>query len=223
MGQTLEHTSDDTLLAGIAAGQPDALTALFRRRQGDVYRFALHMTGVPAVAEDVTQDTFVIVMRDACRYEPGRSTVTAWLCGIARNCARRRLERERNMGSLVDNEAEAELNAAVLTPDPEGDLTRAERIALLRRAVLALPVRYREVVVLCDLQELSYAEAADALHCAIGTVRSRLHRARGLLSAKLSVLESERPVTARDESRSPSDPGTSSPDPSPVSQKRCLA
>ena len=68
----LERTSDDTLIAGIAAGRPDALTALFRRRHADVYRFALHMSGTAALADDVTQDVFLIVMRDAPRYEAGR-------------------------------------------------------------------------------------------------------------------------------------------------------
>ena len=75
--------------------------------------------------------------------------------------------------------------------DPLADLTRAEGIARVRRAVLSLPLRYREVVVLCDLQELSYAEAAEALACAVGTVRSRLHRGRQMLATKLSALEGE--------------------------------
>ena len=66
------------------------------------------------------------------------------------------------------------------------DLTRREGLETLRRAVQALPRRYREVVVLCDLEEVDYADAAVALGCPIGTVRSRLHRARGLLLEKLS-------------------------------------
>ena len=70
-------------------------------------------------------------------------------------------------------------------PSPLEDLTKAEMIDNVRRAVLSLPERYREVVVLCELQELSYGETAEILGCAIGTVRSRLHRARGLLLAKL--------------------------------------
>jgi RNA polymerase sigma-70 factor (ECF subfamily) len=69
--------------------------------------------------------------------------------------------------------------------DPADDLDRAQRIATIRRAVMTLPLRYREVVLLCDLQELSYHDAAAALHCAVGTVRSRLHRGRALLAAKL--------------------------------------
>jgi RNA polymerase sigma-70 factor (ECF subfamily) len=74
---------------------------------------------------------------------------------------------------------------AVVHPDPIGDLSNAEEIVALRRAVLSLPVRYREVVVLCDLENLSYVDAASALECAVGTVRSRLHRGRALLEAKM--------------------------------------
>jgi len=76
-----------------------------------------------------------------------------------------------------------------------GDLTRAESIEALRQAVLTLPVRYREAVVLCDLQELSYADASAALGCAIGTVRSRLHRGRALLATKLAASVAAQRVT----------------------------
>lgn len=91
----LDAASDDDLLARVASGQAEAFGALFSRRHAVVYRFALHMTGSPAVAEDVTQEVFLAVMRDAGRYEPGHSGVTAWLCGIARNHARRRPGRRR--------------------------------------------------------------------------------------------------------------------------------
>jgi len=182
-----DHAPDEQLLPRIAAGDAQAFALLFRRRQAAVYRFALHMAGTPAVAEDVTQDVFVEVMRAAARYEPGRSTVVSWLYGIARNCARRRIERDRNHESLCDDDDRENVAGLAVHPDPLGELTRAESIARLREAVLSLPVRYREAVVLCDLQELSYAEAADALGCAVGTVRSRLHRGRALLSAKLAA------------------------------------
>jgi len=188
-------TSDDQLLASIAAGAAEAVAALFRRRQADVYRFALHMSGATQVAEDVTQDVFLIVMRDAARYEPGRSTVTAWLCGIARNCVRQRLERDGRWESLDDG-ADAGDSRTAVDADPLDDLARHERVAMLRRAVIALPVRYREVVVLCDLEELSYAEAADVLGCAIGTVRSRLHRARMMLAAKVVALRDATPAAS---------------------------
>src|SRR5436190_24277509 len=97
-----DRTPDDELIARVAQGDGQAFALLFRRRQGEVYRFALHMTGMPAAADDVTQDAFMVVMRTAARYEPGRSGVTAWLCGIARNCARQRLGRERAFQPLED-------------------------------------------------------------------------------------------------------------------------
>lgn len=179
---------DDQLLGRIATGDAEAFTLLFRRRQGDVYRFALHMTASPAIADDVTQETFLAVMRDAGRFEVGRAAVVAWLCGIARNHVRRRLERDRPLQPLDLGADDLELDARLATDDdPLGDLTRAERIKALREAVLTLPVRYREALVLCDLQELSYADAAAAIGCAVGTVRSRLHRGRALLARKLAV------------------------------------
>ena len=177
-----DGTSDDELLARVANGDALAFTALFRRRQADVYRVALLMTGSAAAAEDVTQDVFLAVMQDAKRFEPGRASVAAWLCGIARNHARRRLDRDRRTVQLPERSESTEPVAAV-HPDPLGDLSNAQEIEALRRAVLSLPVRYREVVVLCDLQDLSYEDAASALECAVGTVRSRLHRGRALLEA----------------------------------------
>src|SRR3954468_7755246 len=90
-----DDDSDEQLLARAAEGDVQAFARLFRRRQGQVFRFALHMTGAASVAEDVVQEVFLRVMRDATRFEAGRSAVIAWLCGIARNCARQRLERDR--------------------------------------------------------------------------------------------------------------------------------
>ena len=182
----LESVPDEDLLRRTAAGDAAAFAALFRRRQSDVYRFALHMTGLPAAAEDVTQDVFLALIRDAGRYQAGRATVKAWLAGIARNHARRRLERERGVVQLDEENGEPE---PLVESDPLDALARTERIEALRRAILTLPVAYREAVVLCDLQELTYVEAAAALDCAVGTVRSRLHRGRALLGTKMRVEE----------------------------------
>jgi RNA polymerase sigma-70 factor (ECF subfamily) len=179
----LEAAPDEALLARIAAGEAASLSVLFRRRQQNVYRFALHLTGSPAMADDVTQDVFVTVIREARRFEAGRATVSAWLCGIARNFVRRRLALDHGTASLDD--VEIDIPVAATDADPLADLTNAEAIESLRRAVLSLPLRYREVVVLCDLQETSYGDAAAVLGCPIGTVRSRLNRARALLTAKM--------------------------------------
>jgi RNA polymerase sigma-70 factor (ECF subfamily) len=179
-------TSDDELMAAVSRGDPAAFAALFGRRKGDVYRFALHMTGSPAAADDITQDVFLTVMRDAVRFEAGRATVTAWLCGIARNYARRRTARELTLTTLPGQPGELEARLPAVDPDPVAEIARAERIAAVRRAVLRLPFKYREVIVLCDLQEMSYADAAAGLGCAVGTIRSRLHRGRALLADKLA-------------------------------------
>jgi RNA polymerase sigma-70 factor (ECF subfamily) len=186
MAADADHVSDDELLGRIASGDVDALAELFRRRQQGIYRFVLHLTGSSALADDVTQDVFVTVIREAGRFEPGRSVVPAWLCGIARNSVRRRLALEKGVASL-DGDHDRELDLPVVTPDPLGDLTSAERIESLRRAVLTLPLRYREAIVLCDLQEMSYADAAAAMNCPVGTVRSRLNRGRTMLAARMQA------------------------------------
>jgi RNA polymerase sigma-70 factor, ECF subfamily len=182
-----DRIPDDELVRRTAAGDADAFGALYQRRRPDVYKFALHMTADGGVAEDVVQDAFMTVMREAGRFEPGRGAVTAWLCGIAKNHLRQRLARDRRLEPLAhDDEPEAVTPANVL-----GEIIRAEQVESLRRAILLLPLRYREIVVLCDLQELSYQDAADALSCAVGTVRSRLHRGRALLASKLTAAQAE--------------------------------
>jgi RNA polymerase sigma-70 factor (ECF subfamily) len=171
--------SDEELMAAVAAGDREAFGALYRRRRPDVYRFALHMTGVPAAADDVAQEVFLAVIQDARRYSPARAAVLPWLLGIARNQARRRLS-ERQHDPLPAGSSEP-----AVQPDPLDGMARARQCVALRRALTALPVVYREAVVLCDLQELSYQDAAHVADCAIGTVRSRLHRGRQLLAASM--------------------------------------
>jgi RNA polymerase sigma-70 factor (ECF subfamily) len=187
-----DSLSDDELLSRVAGGDAPAFTALFRRRQGQVYRFALHLSASSSVAEDVTQDVFMTIIRDAGRYEAGRSSVAAWLCGIARNLTLRRLERERVIVPLTRQNGDTGPAAPCVRPDPIGELAQAERVDALRIAIASLPIRYREAVVLCDLQEMSYADAAVVIGCAIGTVRSRLHRGRALLTTKMQAVETGR-------------------------------
>ncbi len=185
-------TNDAELLRLVAAGDDGAFTALYRRRQGGVYRFALQMSGSEAVAEDVTQEVFLALVRDAGNFDPSRGSLAAYLYGIARNHVLRTFQKERHTVALADDAEEAGDAASeflVAQDDPLGDLTRGEMIGRVRAAVLALPAHYREVVVLCELHEQSYAEAAEALGCAVGTVRSRLHRGRAMLIEKLRAQE----------------------------------
>ena len=132
------------------------------------------------MAEDVTQEVFLALLRDWRRYNPKRGSVAAYLLGIGRNHVLRRLERD---GPQAAETAQAEPVSAAKGPLDE--LARGESIEAIRSAVLGLPAHYREVVALCDLEEMRYEDAAAALGCAVGTVRSRLHRAHGLLAERL--------------------------------------
>ncbi|PYQ02800.1 MAG: RNA polymerase subunit sigma-70 [Acidobacteria bacterium] len=176
--------SDHDLLRGMREGDEAAFTALYRRWQGPLYRYALRVSGSTALAEDVTQEVFMALLRRNEGYDPSRGELSSYLHGIARNLARRRLERERGHLPLADEAG---------PDDPLADLVRRERTDLVWEGILGLPLHYREVVVLCDLQGLSYEEAASALGCAVGTVRSRLHRGREQLGVRL---RSARPVPA---------------------------
>jgi RNA polymerase sigma-70 factor, ECF subfamily len=173
--------TDPQLVRRMTGGDEEAFVTLYRRRQGGIYRFALQMSGSAAVAEEVTQEVFLTLLRDAAQYDVERGSVAAYLYGIARNHVLRHLERDRAYVAMEEDVADHLASAE----DPLEDLTREERLLALRRAVLSLPANYREVVVLCDLQELGYTEAAVVLECPVGTIRSRLHRARALLAAKL--------------------------------------
>jgi RNA polymerase sigma-70 factor (ECF subfamily) len=177
---------DHDLLRRALAGDEASFTTLYRRRQGCVYRFALQMTGRPSLAEEITQEVFLTVIRDAGRFDPTRGAFVAYLYGIARNHVMRSLERER-VNVPIDDELDSGGSPWTAREDTLGDLTRGETIESVRQAVLALPANFREAIVLCDLHEMSYVEAASAMGCLVGTVRSRLHRARGMLLEKLKA------------------------------------
>ena len=174
---------DDELIARIAGGDREAFALLYRQYRTDVYRFAAHVSGSRAVADDVVQDVFVAVIEDASGYRPNRSGVLPWLLGIARNHVKR-WRSQRPVQPLPGDETQAARDLAV-QPDPLVDISMERHTTALRRALLELPFRYREVIVLCDLQELSYADTSKTLGCAVGTVRSRLHRGRALLARRL--------------------------------------
>lgn len=170
---------DDDLIQRVGGGDEDALAALFGRWQPLLRRFALRMSGSPEMADDVVQEVFVALIDNARRFDPSRGGASGWLYGIARKQVLRRLERERPHASLEDAEI------PVVAPELLEGVARERDAQRLHAALAALPEHYREVVVLCDLQGLAYDSAAEALGCPVGTVRSRLHRARALLAERL--------------------------------------
>lgn len=185
---------DADLLRLMAAGDEQAFVLIYRRHQPQLYRFALLMSGSGFVAEDATQEAFMALIRESHRYDPTRGTLSAYLYGIERNCVLRILARERPYVPLAEDAEDVNaprLKLLVSQDDPLSDCTRQEVVRIVRRAVLSLPERYREVVVLCEFQEFSYAEAAAVVGCAVGTVNSRLHRGHALLVEKLRSAASD--------------------------------
>jgi RNA polymerase sigma-70 factor, ECF subfamily len=187
-GKTMAELArdDQELLRQLSKGNEAAFKLLYERYQGPIYRFALHMSGNSATAEEATQEVFMQLINNGRGYDAGRGTVAGYLFGIARNITRRAVNNSRCEQALEDEELESNEFAMAEELDVLGDLTNGELLAALRSAVLGLPQQYREAVVLCDLEELSYQQAAALLGCSPGTVASRLHRGRGILKKKLS-------------------------------------
>jgi len=224
MNRVIETVDDGLLLRRMVAGDEGAFTLLYRRKHPAIYRFALHMSGNAAIAEDVTQEVFMTLIRDAKRFDPERGTLGGFLFGIARNHLRRRWEQERHSVPLPESADELDVimsrgsashmggrNGASGNGNGNGnghgaggsaylmhrdDFATLENVTRVRQAIATLPENYREVVVLCELDELSYEEAAAALDCPVGTVRSRLHRARAILVEKLRDAQPVRRASA---------------------------
>jgi RNA polymerase sigma-70 factor, ECF subfamily len=224
MNRVIETVDDGLLLRRMVAGDEGAFTLLYRRKHPAIYRFALHMSGNAAIAEDVTQEVFMTLIRDAKRFDPERGTLGGFLFGIARNHLRRRWEQERHSVPLPESADELDVimsrgsashmggrNGASGNGNGNGnghgaggsayllhrdDFAALENVTRVRQAIATLPENYREVVVLCELDELSYEEAAAALDCPVGTVRSRLHRARAILVEKLRDAQPVRRASA---------------------------
>lgn len=181
---------DRALLERVRRGDRQAFSDLYALHQSAIYRYAAHLCGA-AAADDVVQDTFVALLGRPGRYDPARGSILAYLIGIARHHIARRLATrggeslDRLNGADAFDEARGgALEAPVETPHDV--FSRDELVAKVREAIQSLPLPYRETVVLCELQEMDYATAAAIIQCPIGTVRSRLHRARAMLTAKLT-------------------------------------
>jgi RNA polymerase sigma-70 factor, ECF subfamily len=188
--QTESHERDDALLKRSAKGDERAFAELYQRHQAPLFRFAVRMTGSSWAAEEIVQDVFMMLVREPKKFDAERGTLGAFLYGVARNRIMKHLERTPRDFSLDESgEAGRESYPQLqeqMTPARWAELR--ERREQVRAAVLELPPEFREAVVLCELEEMSYEEAARTLDCPVGTIRSRLHRGRALLLAKLEML-----------------------------------
>jgi len=204
MTQT-SNSSDDRLLRRMRAGDEDAFAHLYREKHPAIYRFALHMSGSATVAEDVTQEVFMALIREPQRFDPRRGTLTGFLFGIARNHLRKRWDADRRLvpfaGSVDDlddllfaapatNGRHANGNGHATTgmsAPAHDEFASTETVSRVRQAISTLPENYREAVVLCELEEMTYDEIAGALGCSVGTVKKTLFRVVLKLRERLGI------------------------------------
>jgi RNA polymerase sigma-70 factor (ECF subfamily) len=184
----MEHAvgNDQELLRQLARGNRAAFQACYERYQGPIFRFAWHMSGNQTIAEEVTQEVFLRLIHKPKTFDPAKGTLAGYLFGIARNVVRREMAASFNDLALEDEQL-GDDPALSTEPDLLTELDRQERLELLHKSVLALPPAYREALILCDLEEMSYPAAASILECPEGTVASRLHRARAMLKARVQA------------------------------------
>jgi RNA polymerase sigma-70 factor (ECF subfamily) len=179
----VSDVSDEALVAGLAAGDPDATAALVRRFEGRVYGLALSIARQPEAAAEVAQDAFVRAWRYAASFDPRRGSAAAWLLGIARNVA---LDHLRALGRRLDRPAH----------DPDGlfanlvgddDLVSPhDDLATVAAELRALPVEQRETLMAAAYYGFTAREISEAWDVPLGTVKTRLrlamHRLRSVLA-----------------------------------------
>src|SRR5262249_30769917 len=151
----MSDESDAGLLARCADGDPSASAELYRRHAGVVFRFVWMVTGSESEAADVLQETFMTLLERRSGYDPVRGPCVAYLCGVARHLVYRRYDRRSE--SVADIEQLVEEGAVPPLPPPHEHVERAQALDRLRKAIRSLPPHYRDVLVLVELQEMSYA------------------------------------------------------------------
>jgi RNA polymerase sigma-70 factor (ECF subfamily) len=178
-----DDKSDAELHQAALQGSGEAMAALYRRHGGLVYRFTLRMSQDSLIAEEVTQEVFLALLSQLGRFDPQRAALSTWLCGIARRQLWKHLSR---LGEDAGAGSEEDLpETESLNDSPVVWLMRKEAVATVRLGIDELPLPLREVIVLCELEEMTYKQAAMILEMPVGTVRSRLHRAKARLAQLL--------------------------------------
>lgn len=186
-------TEDPVFIDKLRAGDAAAFETLVDRYSGDIYAVLFRITENAEDAADITQDTFVRALRSVRGFR-GDSELKTWLFRIAINESRNRFRwwkrRRRDVTLSLDaTMGESETTFAEMLVDtsisPEDEALSREREYALKAALLDVPVAYREAIVLCDIEGLTYEETAAALGIGLGTVKSRISRGREELRRRL--------------------------------------
>lgn len=174
--------SDAVLVQALRLGDGEAMAELYRRHGALVYRYVLRVGRDASIAEEVTQEVFLVLLRQAENFDAERAALSTWLCGIARRQLWKHFDR---FDQVELAELDDELRGISTSGGPEEWLSRKEAVATVREGIDQLPVLLKEVIVLCELEEFTYEQASVVLAVPVGTVRSRLHRAKAKLALVL--------------------------------------
>lgn len=190
-----DSAAEAELLLRAGRGDEAAFLLLYERHRTPVFRFACRMLGSAQQAEDVTQECFLSILRRPEAFRAERASLRTYLCAIARHLALKQL-RKRGQETLVDDPPEEAAGRAPTAGgrDPLSAAIAAEAAEAVRTAVEALPPLQREAVVLFEYQELSLVDIATVCDVDVGTVKSRLHRARERLRRTLTPFLAGRPA-----------------------------
>jgi RNA polymerase sigma-70 factor, ECF subfamily len=173
------------LLRRAVRGDKEAFARLYDELAGPLYRFAFHMLGERAQAEDTVHEAFLTLLNAAKDFDEARGNLLNFALGITRKLVLRHLRWRLRWFASPPEDLEHFSNYVEASAQERLEL--AEQVAAVRKGVASLPVKYREVITLCELSEMSYEAAAAQIGCSVGTVRSRLHRAHALLAEKLKL------------------------------------
>ena len=194
LAMTLGVTSDEELVRRFGSGDRSAFSELVRRYQSRVYSLCFRWLRDPAKAEEVAQDVFIALYKSLADFR-GESKLSTWIFRVATNhCKnrlvygnRRREDRHESIDAPIGGDDDGPVKQyAIDAPGPDASINRAEASKLLQAALDALDEDQREIVLLRDVDDLSYEEIAELLQLPKGTVKSRLHRARAELARRLS-------------------------------------
>jgi RNA polymerase sigma-70 factor, ECF subfamily len=179
---------DLELLRRMRAGDSASMSLLYQRHQAPLYRFLLLRSGSSHVAADVVQDVFIALIEGRLNFDPARGALSSFLFGVARNFLLKRDEAAGRYSPMATTEEGEEVDIEDTAPLPLERILQSERAEAVRAQLMRLAPHYRDVLILYELHELSYVEIADVCRIDIGTVRSRLSRARSKLHALLTTV-----------------------------------
>jgi len=187
-----ETRADNVLMQKVRDGDLAKMAVLFERHHRALFRYFLRLTGNREFSEDLVQDVYFRMLKYRHSYRDGHP-FTSWMYQVARNAHLDGAQKRKGEAPLFEARHEDHMpEPASAEPDPSEILRRRQDLGLLRRALAALPVEKREVLVLSRFQNLKYEQIADILTCDVGTVKVRVYRAIKALSQIFFELAGEK-------------------------------